>query len=68
MMGKSVEIMKVMNSLISIPELSATMQAMAREMEKAGLCDEIVGEAFDALDVSPPPPFIFGFCLFLCFV
>ena len=38
-------------SLVKIPELSATMQAMSREMEKAGLVDEIVGEAFDALDV-----------------
>jgi len=51
-MGKSVEIMQVMNNLINIPELSKTMQDMAREMEKAGLVDEIVGETFEALDVS----------------
>jgi hypothetical protein len=50
-MGKSVEIMQVMNSLINIPELSKTMQEMAREMEKAGLVDEIVGETFEMLDV-----------------
>lgn len=27
------------------------MRNMAREMEKAGLIDEIIGDTFDALDV-----------------
>ena len=49
-LDKSTELMHTMNSLIKLPELSATMREMAREMEKAGLVEEIVADAFDALD------------------
>merc|ERR1719329_602092 len=49
-MGKSVEIMQVMNKLINLPELKASMNEMAREMERAGLVDEIIGETFEDLD------------------
>lgn len=39
-------------SLVKIPELSQACTEMAREMEKAGLIEEIVGDAMDAIDVS----------------
>lgn len=51
-MGKSVEIMHTMNQLINLPELKATMSSMAREMERAGLIDELVGDTMDALDTE----------------
>lgn len=49
-LNKSTEIMHTMNSLIKLPELSATMREMAREMEKAGLVEEIVSDAFEAME------------------
>lgn len=51
-MGKSVEIMQVMNQLVNIPELSATMRDMAKEMERAGLIDELIGETMESLDAE----------------
>lgn len=49
-MGKSTEIMKSMNKLVSVKEISETMGNMAREMERAGLVEEIIGETMDALE------------------
>lgn len=42
--------MSAMNKLVNLPEISETMAAMAREMEKAGLVDSIVGDALDSMD------------------
>jgi charged multivesicular body protein 3 len=44
---KSTEVMKAMNSLMKLSQLNQTMTAMAREMEKAGLIEEMVDEALD---------------------
>jgi charged multivesicular body protein 3 len=44
-MGKSTEIMSAMNQLVNIPELSATMQEMAKEMMRAGIIDEVMQES-----------------------
>lgn len=50
-MEKSTEVMRAMNSAIRLPQLSADMLAMAKEMERAGLIEELVG---DALALSEP--------------
>lgn len=47
--SKSNEVMLAMNSLVSLPEMQATMGTFAREMERAGLIDELVGETLDGL-------------------
>lgn len=48
---KSTEVMAGMNDLCRIPEISAQMQEMSREMTKAGLIEEMVGDTIDeALD------------------
>ena len=55
-MAKNTEVMSAMNDLVKIPQLNKQMMDMAREMEKAGLIEELVGEAMedamsnDALD------------------
>jgi len=45
--GKSSEVMKSLNALMKVGELSAQMREFAREMEKAGLVEEMVGEALE---------------------
>ena len=48
-----VQVMKVVNDLIKVPELNQTMQQMSREMMKAGLIEETMGEMVDdALDTD----------------
>jgi len=47
---KSTEIMSLMNSMFRLPEMQKTMMTMAKEMEKAGLIDEIVEETMDITD------------------
>lgn len=42
--------MKSMNQLVTIPELAQTMIAMAREMERAGLIEEVMNESFAMID------------------
>ena len=48
--------MKVVNDLIKVPELNQSMQQMSREMMKAGLIEETMGEmmddAFDTDDIE----------------
>jgi charged multivesicular body protein 3 len=44
---KSTEIMTMMNNLIRLPELQHMMMAMAREMEKAGLIDEVIQDTLE---------------------
>lgn len=51
-MVKSAEVMTAMNKLMNVNEISATMASMAREMERMGLVDEVVGEAFESMEVS----------------
>jgi len=50
-MQKSTQIMGQMNSLMKISEIQGTMQAMSREMAKAGFLEENINETLDsALD------------------
>ena len=44
---KSAEVMALVNGLVKVPQLMGTMRAMSREMMKAGMIDEMVGEAID---------------------
>ncbi|KAG5191188.1 vacuolar protein-like protein sorting 24, partial [Tribonema minus] len=46
-LSKSTEVMQMMGKLVSIPELQATMTDLAREMERAGLTEEILGDAME---------------------
>eukprot|EP00953_Heterococcus_sp_UTEX-ZZ885_P005090 3213-Heterococcus_DN1.PRE.4 len=50
--SKSTEIMAAVGNLVKIPELQGTMMQLAREMEKAGLVDEVISDGMDMLDVS----------------
>ena len=47
-MSKNAEVMHAMNSLIKLPQLNAQMREMAFEMEKAGLIEEMVGDAMES--------------------
>jgi division protein CdvB (Snf7/Vps24/ESCRT-III family) len=49
---KSTEVMKAMNNLMKLPQLSQTLTTMAREMEKAGLIEEMVEDALDNEDIE----------------
>lgn len=49
-MAKSAEVMKGMNRLVKISDISATMQEMQKEMTKAGVIEEMVDGAFEVLD------------------
>lgn len=51
-MQKSAEVMKMMNKLTKVHEVSETMQALQKEMTKAGIIEEMVDDAMDALDAS----------------
>ena len=39
-----------MNQLIKLPQFNAVMQTMAREMEKAGLIEEMMNDTLDSMD------------------
>ena len=49
-MQKSAQVMSMMNNLMKAPQLMAVMQAMGREMEKAGLIEEMMDDAVGADD------------------
>ncbi|KAF5836782.1 Snf7 family, partial [Dunaliella salina] len=44
---KSTGVMTSMSKVIKLPEMQKTMMEMSKEMEKAGLIDEMVGDAVD---------------------
>eukprot|EP01122_Echinamoeba_exundans_P013789 TRINITY_DN6077_c0_g1_i1.p1 TRINITY_DN6077_c0_g1~~TRINITY_DN6077_c0_g1_i1.p1 ORF type:complete len:143 (-),score=46.14 TRINITY_DN6077_c0_g1_i1:43-471(-) len=44
---KSADVMRMMNNLIKLPQLNQTMMVMAREMEKAGLIEEMIDDMMD---------------------
>lgn len=46
---KSTEIMKMVNSLVKLPELQKVMMEMSSEMMKAGLIDEMVEESMEGV-------------------
>ncbi|GIX75343.1 charged multivesicular body protein 3 [Caerostris darwini] len=47
---KSTEVMKFMQNLVKIPEISKTMQEMSKEMMKAGIIEEMMEDTFESLD------------------
>ncbi|KAK9459000.1 Snf7-domain-containing protein [Lipomyces oligophaga] len=49
-MKSSTGVMKEVNSLIRLPELSGTMRELSQELMKAGIMDEMVGDTLDSLD------------------
>ncbi|CAG2122666.1 unnamed protein product, partial [Medioppia subpectinata] len=52
-MEKSTSVMKSMQSLVKIQEISHVMQEMSREMMKAGIIEEMIEETLDdQLDVD----------------
>jgi hypothetical protein len=40
-----------MHRLVNVKEISQTMANMAREMEKAGLVEEIIGDTMESMEV-----------------
>lgn len=44
-MAKSTDVMHAMNDAIKLPHLNAQMMEMAKEMERAGLIEELIGDA-----------------------
>lgn len=46
---KSTEVMALVNRLVTVPQLSRTVRAMGKEMMKAGVIDEVVGDAIDSV-------------------
>ncbi|RKP23792.1 Snf7-domain-containing protein [Syncephalis pseudoplumigaleata] len=47
---QSTEVMRAVNRLVRVPELSAQMQAMSMEMMKAGVISEMMEDTMDMLD------------------
>jgi len=43
-MQRSTQVMGMMNNLVRLPQLNQVMMAMAREMEKAGLIEEMMDD------------------------
>ncbi|KAF4676802.1 hypothetical protein FOL47_004973 [Perkinsus chesapeaki] len=46
----STQIMQAMSSLIKLPELTETMEGMAKEMENLGIIDGVMSDTLDAID------------------
>ncbi|XP_077992302.1 charged multivesicular body protein 3-like [Glandiceps talaboti] len=49
-MQKSGDVMKAMQTLIKLPEISATMMEMSKEMMKAGIIEEMMDDVFENLE------------------
>ncbi|KAJ8097507.1 Snf7 family [Lipomyces tetrasporus] len=49
-MKSSTGVMKEVNSLVRLPELTGTMRELSQELMKAGIMDEMVGDTLDTLD------------------
>ncbi|KAF9943026.1 Vacuolar protein-sorting-associated protein 24 [Mortierella alpina] len=47
---KSSEVMSMVNNLVKLPEISAQMQEMSKEMMRAGLIDEMLQDTMEAMD------------------
>ncbi|ORZ21343.1 Snf7-domain-containing protein [Absidia repens] len=47
---KSGEVMKLVNSLVRLPEVSQAMQQMSVEMMKAGIMDEMIEDTMEIMD------------------
>jgi charged multivesicular body protein 3 len=51
-MQRSTQVMDMMNNLVKLPQLHATMMAMSQEMTKAGLLEEMIDEAIEDEDLD----------------
>lgn len=49
-MQKSTEVMKVMQNLVKIPEIQATMRELSKEMMKAGIIEEMLEDTFESME------------------
>jgi charged multivesicular body protein 3 len=49
-MEKSTDVMKAMQSLIKVADIQQTMQALSREMTKAGIIGELMEDTFESLE------------------
>lgn len=49
-LNKSADVMRAMNQSMRLPVMSAQMQAMSREMMKAGIMEEMMEDVFESLD------------------
>lgn len=49
-MARSADVMKAMNKLVKVPQMQKTMLDMAREMERAGLIEDVMNDALDVID------------------
>jgi len=49
-MGKSAEVMKGMNAMLSVPELRETAKNMSKEMARAGMIEVMIDDSMEALD------------------
>merc|ERR1719152_688209 len=49
-MQKSGEVLAAMTSAVKIPAINEAMRNMAREMERAGMIEEMVDDVFDIVD------------------
>lgn len=47
---KSTEVMKTMQQLIKIPEISATMRELSKEMMKAGIIEEMMQDTMESFE------------------
>ncbi|KAK8886973.1 Charged multivesicular body protein 3 [Tritrichomonas musculus] len=51
---QSAEISHMMNQMVKLPEMQATMVQLQQEMEKANLAQEMTDDAMDAIDDTDP--------------
>ncbi|CAG8805985.1 26457_t:CDS:2 [Gigaspora margarita] len=51
-LNKSVEVMKMVNGLTKLPEISKGMQELSVEMTKAGILDEMIEDTFESFEDS----------------
>jgi len=51
-LAKSTQVMAYMNQLVRLPQLNKIMMAMAREMEKAGMIEEMIDDVMEDPDVE----------------
>ena len=51
---KSTEITQMMNQMVKLPEIQATMQKLQMEMEKSGVTEEMLNDAMDTMDDTSP--------------
>lgn len=47
--SKSTEVMTLMNDLVKVPEIAATMREMGKEMQKAGIMEEMISDTMDGV-------------------